>query len=98
MNANVVTGNNMFDFMQLLYDGGAIYTQGVQQQSEISGNRIGNMQLSKLYCGYAPTGIYLDQGSDYLTVRDNLMRKVSTLDGKVDSMIKLNVGRTPLHN
>jgi hypothetical protein len=98
MNANVVTGNNVFDFMQLLYDGGAIYTQGVQQQSEISGNRIGNMQLSKLYCGYPPTGIYLDQGSDYLTVRDNLMRKVGTLDGKVDSMIKLNVGRTPLHN
>ncbi len=98
MNANAVTGNKVFDFMQLLYDGGAIYTQSVQQQSEISGNRIGNMQLSGLYGGYPPTGIYLDQGSDYLTVRGNLMRKVGTLDCRVDSMIKLNVGNTPLHN
>jgi hypothetical protein len=98
MSANAITDNHIFDFMRLLYDGGGIYTQGSQRGSEISNNRIGLMLTSGLYCGFPPAGIYLDQGSNHFIVRGNLMRKIMTLDNQTSSMIKLNVGNTPLDN
>lgn len=91
MRANTVMNNQIFDFMRLLYDGGAIYTQGIQPSTEIGGNRIGLMLPSQIYQGgYPPVGIYLDSGSDYITVRGNRMRKVFPIDGKMNSLIKIN--------
>ncbi|KUZ82677.1 hypothetical protein WI36_04155 [Burkholderia ubonensis] len=99
MRTNVIQGNQIFDFMRLLYDGAAIYTQGIQPSSEISGNRIGLMlPFQLLYRGYPPAGIYLDEGSDYITVRENRMRKVYPIDNNLNSLIKLNVPPTTHHN
>ncbi|KWK22064.1 hypothetical protein WT77_19295 [Burkholderia stagnalis] len=98
MRTNVVRGNQIFDFMRLLYDGAAIYTQGIQPSSEISGNRIGLMLPFPLYKGYPPAGIYLDEGSDYITVRENRMRMVYPIDGNLNSLIKLNVPPTTHRN
>jgi len=69
-NSNVVTGNLIENPMQMLADGGAIYTQGITGSSLANGEKVtGNVILGALDHGHA---IYTDNGSTFITVDGNV--------------------------
>ncbi len=75
-----VTGNNMiqdnliYDIGQgWLSDMGGIYTLGTQKGTIISGNVIHDVAADSGQGGYGGWGIYLDEGSSYMEVKNNLV-------------------------
>ncbi|MBQ3573343.1 MAG: right-handed parallel beta-helix repeat-containing protein [Clostridia bacterium] len=62
-----VTNNKVVDVLGTLQDGGNIYNLGSNYEAKIAGN-----YLAKNNEGFYP-GIYLDAGSSYLNVHDNLV-------------------------
>lgn len=61
-----------------LSDMGAIYTLGVQPDTVISGNVIYNVGCDEGQYGYGGWGIYLDEGSSFITVENNLVYDCSS--------------------
>ncbi len=71
---NKICDNLIYDIGQgWLSDMGGIYTLGVQRGTEISGNVIHNVAADPLEGGYGGWGIYLDEGSSYILVKNNLV-------------------------
>ena len=73
MRDNKILYNRIHQYMERMGDGGGIYTLSNQTPSEIRGNYIFDLR-------HSPTGdpsvmIYLDEGSDGFTVKDNLTEK-----------------------
>ena len=74
---NCMKNNHIHSFCNQMRDGGAIYTLSSQPRSTIAGNRIedvGNPPNTPLMwagMSHAQFDIYLDEGSDYFTVRNN---------------------------
>ena len=67
---NVVADNLIENPMQLLADGGAIYTQGITGTSLADGEQLtGNVILGALDHGHA---IYTDNGSTFITAKGNV--------------------------
>lgn len=78
-----------------LSDMGGIYTLGIQPDTVISGNVIHNVGCYEGSTGYGGWGIYLDEGSSYITVKNNLVYDCSSNSlhqhyGK-DNLIKNNI-------
>jgi Fibronectin type III domain len=72
---NVVADNLIFDHMQLLADGGAIYTQGLTGPSLAEGEKIiGNVICNQLGSGH---GIYTDNGCNNVTAKSNIIVNVN---------------------
>lgn len=72
---NVVANNLIFDHMQLLADGGAIYTQGLTGPSLAEGEKIiGNVIYDQLGSGH---GIYTDNGCNNVTAKSNVVFNVN---------------------
>ncbi len=70
--------NHIHDIMTKLYDGGGIYTLGLQPGSILRGNHIYNIHRSTDAHGTAPNnGIFFDQGSMGFLVEDNVIYKTS---------------------
>ncbi|MDF2924631.1 MAG: hypothetical protein K0R57_3545 [Paenibacillaceae bacterium] len=69
MKNNVVEGNHIHHYMYKLRDGGGVYTLGRQPGSMISRNLIHD-QI------HVYGGIYLDAGSSYISVQENITYKV----------------------
>lgn len=61
-----------------LSDMGGIYTLGIQPDTVISGNVIYNVGCYSGASGYGGWGIYLDEGSSYMTVENNLVYDCSS--------------------
>lgn len=61
-----------------LSDMGGIYTLGIQPDTVISGNVIHNVGCYEGSTGYGGWGIYLDEGSSYITVKNNLVYDCSS--------------------
>lgn len=61
-----------------LSDMGGIYTLGVQPNTVISGNVIYNVGCDESAYGYGGWGIYLDEGSSYMIVENNLVYDCSS--------------------
>lgn len=61
-----------------LSDMGGIYTLGIQPDTVISGNVIHNVGCYEGATGYGGWGIYLDEGSSYITVEKNLVYDCSS--------------------
>jgi hypothetical protein len=72
MQNNLVASNNVHDYMQLLGDGGALYTLSAQPNSTIADNWFHDSPMSSRYFGGA---IYHDFGSAYFAEADNVMSK-----------------------
>ena len=71
---NVIRDNRIEFVMQVLSDGGGIYTLGRQPGSLITGNSISDVPLN---AGRAESnGMFLDEGTTGLTIRDNTIRRV----------------------
>jgi Right handed beta helix region len=75
---NLVSQNNIHDVMKLLNDGGGIYTLSKQPGTVIEKNWIHGIQRSKWTHVYPMAGIYLDNGSSGITVRDNVLQGPTT--------------------
>ena len=72
---NRVTHNKIVDVMQVLSDGGGIYTLGRQTESFLHENHIHGIPTN---AGRADSnGIFMDQGSSGFTVADNLIYDVA---------------------
>lgn len=71
---NLVSQNNIYDVMKLLNDGGAIYTISFQPGTVIEKNWIHNIERSVWAHVYPIAGVYLDNGSSGITVRDNAIQ------------------------
>jgi hypothetical protein len=68
---NVVEDNLIFDHMQLLCDGGGIYTQGLTGPSLAEGEKLtGNVIHDQFSSGH---GIYTDNGCNNVTARSNVI-------------------------
>ncbi len=68
---NRISDNSIHDYMQVLIDGGGIYVLGAQPGLVIDGNVIANQ-------AHPGGGIYLDDGSRYVTVRGNLVYRANS--------------------
>jgi len=72
---NEVIGNHIHDVLQLLADGGGVYTLGKQPDSELVGNLIHDAARRS---GVAPVnGIFMDQGSEGWLIENNIVYAVA---------------------
>ena len=82
-----ITNNRISNVMKRMVDGGGIYTLGPQPESEISGNFISDMPN-------AISGVYLDSGSNYFTVKKNVFENVVFTttggSGDYDTLVREN--------
>lgn len=68
---NVVSDNLIYDFMQVLSDGGGVYTQGITGRSMRDGEKvIGNVIHDQLDWG---AGVKSDDGATFITYADNVL-------------------------
>jgi hypothetical protein len=63
---NSITSNRIYNYMNVNLDGGGIYTLGRQDNSSIKFNYINGQKNVYTY-------IYLDNGSEYISVEDNVI-------------------------
>jgi hypothetical protein len=76
---NEISHNHIHDIGKgLLSDMGGIYTLGIQPDTVISGNVIYNVGCDEGAYGYGGWGIYLDEGSSFMTVENNLVYDCSS--------------------
>jgi hypothetical protein len=75
MQDNKIRYNHVHNVSQLLADAGAIYTLSPQPGTEIGYNYIHDLPASKWAMGPI-NGIYLDEGSDGITINHNVLEKV----------------------
>lgn len=66
---NKILNNRIIDTLNILSDGGAIYTLGPMEGTEISGNYLSKVGEN----GYHNRGIHIDEGTAYLTGRNNVI-------------------------
>jgi hypothetical protein len=68
---NVVADNLIFDYMETMADGGAIYTQGITGTSMANGEKVtGNVIHDQLDWGYA---LHSDDGATYVAYSRNVL-------------------------
>lgn len=73
MESNSVTSNRISNVMNLLDDGGGIYTLSAQPGSIIRGNEISNLVRSMFAWVTHIAGLYFDQGSSGFEIKDNIL-------------------------
>ncbi len=72
---NVIKNNHIFNVMQLHDDGGAIYTLGGNQEGTIiEQNYIHDIERSKWAGNWYVDAIYLDNFTQFITVKDNVIK------------------------
>ena len=70
---NIVRYNNITGVLNTMADGGGIYTLSKQPGTLIAENYVHDIVRTAIAGGYNISGIYLDEGSDLITVRDNVL-------------------------
>jgi hypothetical protein len=68
---NVIERNHVYDVLNLLCDGGAIYTLGLQPGTVVRNNRLHAVHRSLLAGGAPNNGIFFDEGSTGFVVEGN---------------------------
>ena len=78
MRSNIVRYNNVQSTNQFMSDGGGIYTLSKQNNGLIAENYVHDITRSAVQGTFNVSGIYLDEGTGLITVRDNVL--VNTAD------------------
>jgi hypothetical protein len=78
---NVVRYNRVQKVLKLMSDGAGIYTLSKQPGTLIAENYVHDITRTGVQGGFNMSGIYLDEGSSQITVRDNVL--VNTADRKI---------------
>jgi hypothetical protein len=78
---NVVRYNRVQRVLTLMADGAGIYTLSKQPGTLIAENYVHDIVRTAVHGGFNMSGIYLDEGSSQITVRDNVL--VNTADRKI---------------
>jgi hypothetical protein len=91
---NLIERNHVHDVMDLVQDGGGIYTLGWQPGTVIRGNLIHDNHMSPFACGDGQCGLYFDEGSSAFLVEDNIQYDVDYEHG---TKIAQNVNNGPPH-
>jgi hypothetical protein len=73
---NVIEANHVHDVMELVQDGGGIYTLGRQPGNIIARNLIHDNHASLFACDNGQCGLYFDEGSTGFLVEDNIVYDV----------------------
>jgi GH141 insertion domain/Right handed beta helix region/Pel9A-like, right handed beta helix region len=76
---NVVRYNEIKGVLNLMADGGGIYTLSRQPGTLIAENYVHDIVRGSVQGGFNLCGIYLDEGSNFITVRDNVLRNTGDL-------------------
>ncbi len=71
---NSIRYNNVHHVLTLLHDGGGIYTQSRQPGTVIDSNYVHDIVRSVWTHVYPVAGIYLDNGSSYIQVSNNVLQ------------------------
>ena len=71
-NNNQIKNNLIYNYMQLLADGGGIYSNGIQGSSIENGEHIEGNVVHDGRNDYS-NGIYTDGGSQYITIQNNVL-------------------------
>ena len=74
---NLIEGNHIYQVMQMLGDGGGIYTLGFQPGSVIRNNEIHDILRSELNHASPNNGMFIDEGSKGYLVEGNHIYRVS---------------------
>lgn len=100
--ANLVRANHIHHVMQLHDDASGVYTLGRMDGTFIERNYIHDVQRSRWAERFSCSGIYLDQGSMNITVRDNVLEGLEepthenpNVPGAVNNAWSNNAGRDP---
>lgn len=73
---NIIENNYVHHVMELVQDGGGIYTLGRQPGTIIRGNVIHDNHRSRFACAEGQCGLYFDEGSSGFLVEDNIVYDV----------------------
>ena len=73
---NIIERNHVHDVMDLVQDGGGIYTLGRQPGNVLRGNLIHDNHRSPFACDIGQCGLYFDEGSSGFLVEDNIVYSV----------------------
>ncbi len=82
---NIIRYNNVYNVVNLMSDGGGIYTLSRQPGTLIAENYVHDILRGPWHGSFPMAAIYLDEGSNFITVRDNVGINVQ------DTMIHQNV-------
>ena len=78
---NLVRYNDVRQVLKLMSDGGGIYTLSKQPGTLIAENYVHNIVRASVHGGYEINGIFMDNGTNLITVRDNVLS--NTGDGPI---------------
>ena len=70
---NLVRYNKIWNVLTLMSDGGGIYTLSRQPGTLIAENYVHDIVRTPVHGGFNISAIYLDEGSNFITVRDNVL-------------------------
>lgn len=70
---NLVRYNKIWNVLTLMSDGGGIYTLSRQPGTLIAENYVHDITRTSVHGSYFLNGIFLDNGSNLITVRDNVL-------------------------
>jgi Concanavalin A-like lectin/glucanases superfamily/Chitobiase/beta-hexosaminidase C-terminal domain/Right handed beta helix region len=70
---NFVRSNRIQNVLRLMSDGGGIYTLSRQPGTLVAENYVHDIVRTGVQGGFNISGIYLDEGSSFITVRDNVL-------------------------
>jgi hypothetical protein len=90
---NVVSYNKISNVLNMMADGGGIYTLSRQPGTQIVGNHIYDLRRPPTAGGFTNGGIFLDDGSNLITVQDNVLHNVEDMNVKLNNTGTGNVIR-----
>ncbi len=78
---NLILNNHIYNGTLVMQDGGGIYTLSQQMGTQISNNYIHDLGggLPGVHNGIFSNGIYLDNGSEYMTISNNVEVRIPSL-------------------
>jgi hypothetical protein len=77
----MVRYNNIYDTNKTMSDGAGIYTLSRQPGTLLAENYVHDLVRTSVQGHFNISGIYLDEGSNFITVRDNVL--LNTADRKL---------------